>query len=176
MVALATIPPVPASAVTPTSGNNYVIQNLGTGHVLDDAFSSIADGNPILSDAQVPHSASQIWEYLTYPSSVNATVFTIQSLFTAQHEQNFHGRGGYARVDTNTNKLVQGGAPLAWTLVEAAPSLFQLVPFDGVISSDGKLVATDINSAINTKTPDNNQAQLEVNIESLEQLWTFNSA
>ncbi|THH09034.1 hypothetical protein EW145_g2295 [Phellinidium pouzarii] len=175
MVALAPVQ-LSASAVTPTSGNNYIIQNLGTGHVLEDASSITTDGNPIISDAQVSNSASQIWEFLTYPSSVNATVFTIQSLFTSQHESSFLGRGGYVRIDTNTNKLVQGGAPLAWTLVEAAPSLFQLVPFDGVISSDGKLVATDINSAIDTTTPTNNQAQLEVNIESLEQLWTFNSA
>lgn len=59
MVAIAPIQ-LSASAVTPVSGNNYIIQNLGTGHVLDDASSITTDGNPILSDAQASNSASQI--------------------------------------------------------------------------------------------------------------------
>lgn len=55
-----------ADAVTPTSNNNYVIQNLGTGHVLDDASALFTDGNPILSDARISGNTSQaVSHYIT---------------------------------------------------------------------------------------------------------------
>ncbi|KAI5122743.1 hypothetical protein M0805_009828 [Coniferiporia weirii] len=174
MVALAPVQ-LSANAVTPSSGSSYVIQNLGFGHVLDDESSSTTDGNPILSDADGSNESNQLWTYLTYPTSDGSTVFTLQSLFTSQHEPSFDGRGGFIRIDSTTNKLVQGGAPFAWTLIEVAPSIYQFTPYDDVFSSGGRLVVTDVNSAIDTATPTNNQAALQINIESLEQLWSFNA-
>ena len=143
--------------VVPVSGSTYMIQNGGLAnivpHVLDNSERVTTDGNPTLSwSVDVPKQNNQIvrriqfprlyninsrflqWTYLTYPSSTNATVFTLQSVETVDSEPSFGGRGGYVRVDPTvdylrsrlfsrsrirlqTNRLVQGGAPFAWQLV-----------------------------------------------------------
>ncbi|KAI5122444.1 hypothetical protein M0805_008756 [Coniferiporia weirii] len=173
MVALAPIP-LSANAVAPVSGNDYTIQNVGFGHWLDNADSALNDGNPILAWSQnSPETGNQIWTYLTYPTTSNATVFTLQSLSTSQQEPSFGGRGGYVRVNSTTGKLVQGGQPLAWLLVDVAPNIYKLTPFDDVFSDNGKLVATDVNSTITSIA--NNQAALQVDESALQQLWSFNT-
>lgn len=60
MVAALTPLRASANAVAPTSGQNYVITNVGTGHVLDDFDSSLADGNPILATDAGDNRSNQI--------------------------------------------------------------------------------------------------------------------
>ncbi|KAI5121059.1 hypothetical protein M0805_008575 [Coniferiporia weirii] len=168
--------PIAASAdsVAPASGNNYLIENIGFGHWLDNANAALDDGNPILSWYQnSPETSNQIWTYLTYPTTNGDTVFTLQSLFTVQNEPSFSGRGGYVRVDSDTNQLVQGGQPFAWTLVEVAPNIYKFTPYDGIFSDGGRLVATDINGNITSVQA--NQAALQIDETLLQQLWSFSS-
>ncbi|KAI5115991.1 hypothetical protein M0805_008993 [Coniferiporia weirii] len=173
MVALAPIS-LSADAVAPVSGNSYTVQNIGFGHLLDNANSALNDGNPILGWSQnSPETSNQIWTYLTYPTTSGDTVFTLQSLFTSQNEPSFGNRGGYVRVDSTTGKLVQGGQPLAWKLVNVAPNIYKLTPFDDVFSDSGRLVATDVNSTVTSVA--NNQAALQVDESALQQLWSFNT-
>ncbi|KAH8114675.1 hypothetical protein DFH11DRAFT_179188 [Phellopilus nigrolimitatus] len=156
-----------ASPVAPVSGNNYTIKALRFSHWLDDSGSLTHDGNPILAWAQnVPTTANQVWTYLTYPSDNGDTVFTLQVTSTLNQEATFGGRGGYVRVDTATNRLVQGGAPQAWKLVNSTqPGSYKLVPFDDLISQNGTLVATDVNALSQvTLLPDSSKTQ---------QFWSF---
>ncbi|THH04120.1 hypothetical protein EW145_g5757 [Phellinidium pouzarii] len=174
MVALAPIALSANAVTTPVSGNTYIVENIGFAHWLDNANAVIDDGNPILSWVQnSPETTNQEWTYLTYPTTSGATVFTLQSVSTIQSEPSFDDRGGYIRVDSTTNKLVQGGQPMAWTLIEAAPGIFKMSPFDDLYSDNGRLVATDINSTITTSA--NNQAELQIDETLLQQLWTFNN-
>lgn len=72
---------------------------------------------------------------------------------------------------------------------------YSMTPFDSIFSEDGRLVATDMNSVcflcsqhsslvvidsnflqtLNEQNPQFNQVALQVNEESLNQLWTFNT-
>ena len=114
--------------VVPVSGSTYMIQNGGLAnivpHVLDNSERVTTDGNPTLSwSVDVPKQNNQIvgriqssplydinsrflqWTYLTYPSSTNATVFTLQSVETVSSVPSFGGRGGYVRVDPTVGYL-----------------------------------------------------------------------
>ena len=67
MVAALTPLRASANAVAPTSGQNYVITNVGTGHVLDDFDASLNDNNPILATAPGANRANQL--VITAPPS-----------------------------------------------------------------------------------------------------------
>ncbi|KAI5115820.1 hypothetical protein M0805_008454 [Coniferiporia weirii] len=160
----------PVNAVAPTNNNTYAIMNLGFSHWLDNSEAGTDDGNFILAWQQnIPTSPNQKWIYLSYPSSNGDTVFTLQSVstYTSQSLQ-----GGYVRVDTTTNRLVQGGAPMAWKLVESSPNIYSMTPFDDIISGNGSMVATDIDSAINGAS--GNQVMLVDDNSGQTQLWAFN--
>ena len=49
-----------SSGLTPISGQNYVVNNVATLHVLDDFDSSLADGTPILATAAGANRINQI--------------------------------------------------------------------------------------------------------------------
>ncbi|KAL5482656.1 hypothetical protein ACEPAI_9250 [Sanghuangporus weigelae] len=164
-----------ANAVVPTTGSNYQVVNLGFGHTLDNANGGLSDGNAILSWSQnSPETSNQIWSFLTYPSSDGSTVFTLQSLSTVQSGSGavVDGRGGFMRVDPSTNRVVQSGAPQAWKLIEVAPSVYKMTPFESIFSNSGRLVATDMSSGIHDQTT--NQLQIQQDVTALQQLWTFN--
>ncbi|EJC98024.1 uncharacterized protein FOMMEDRAFT_149461 [Fomitiporia mediterranea MF3/22] len=165
-----------ANAVIPSSGNNYVVENLAFAHVLDNSNSLPVDGNPVLAWSQnSPQTSNQVWTYLTYPSSSGDSVFTLQALSTVQSGNSVDvigGRGGYLRLDPSTNKVVHGGQPQAWKLVEIAPTIYKISPFEDIMSNSGKLVATDINPT--TQSISQNQLVIQQDVSSLQQLWTFN--
>ncbi|KAL5501526.1 hypothetical protein ACEPAH_8786 [Sanghuangporus vaninii] len=164
-----------ANAVVPITGSNYQVVNLGFGHSLDNANGGLSDGNAVLSWSQnSPETSNQIWSFLTYPSSDGSTVFTLQSLSTVQSGSGavIDGRGGFMRIDPSTNRVVQGGAPQAWKLIEVAPSVYKMTPFESIFSNSGRLVATDMSSDIHDQTT--NQLQIQQDVTALQQLWTFN--
>lgn len=49
-----------SSGSVPTSGHNYIVNNVGSLHVLDDFDSSLADGTPILATAAGANRINQI--------------------------------------------------------------------------------------------------------------------
>ncbi|PAV17246.1 hypothetical protein PNOK_0731000 [Pyrrhoderma noxium] len=161
-----------ANAVVPSAGKTFALHNLAFDHVLDNAGGQTFDGNEILAwSLNVPATQNQQWTYLDYPSTEGDTVFTLQVLSTEDSAATKQGRGGYLRIDPTTNLLVHGGQPLAWKLIEAAPNIFKMSPFDDVFSGNGALVATDRNSAI--LSPTINQVALENDVNELAQFWTF---
>ncbi|KAI5122431.1 hypothetical protein M0805_008744 [Coniferiporia weirii] len=165
MVALSLIPSVPNS-VAPVSGNNYNIRNLEYTHYMDNARSSTTDGNPILGyNPNIPSTDNQLWTYLTYPSSNGEVIFTLQSVSTTKNEAGFGGRGGYIRADISTNKLVQGGSPMAWKLITIIPNVYKIVP--SYIPGNDSMVITDTNLA-------SQQLELQNGTSALAQLWAFN--
>ncbi|KAI5114942.1 hypothetical protein M0805_005480, partial [Coniferiporia weirii] len=142
------------------------------GHFLDNSGSGTADGNPILGWSEnTPATDNQLWTCLTYPSSDGENVFTLQSVSTTETEAAFDDRGGYVRVDPTDNKLVQGGAPMAWKLVETAALVYKLIPFDDFFSGNGSLIASDVNSIITSSAV--NQLELLADASELTQLWSF---
>ncbi|KAI5121057.1 hypothetical protein M0805_008573 [Coniferiporia weirii] len=173
MVALASIPTI-AGAVTPVSGNNYTIQNVGYGHWVDDSESRPTDGSPIISwDPNNPVTDNMVFTYFSYPSDSGETIFTLQCVSTLKDQSDLAGHSGaYVRLDTTNNRLVQGGAPMAWKLVEAAPTIYKIIPFDDIMSGNGTLIATDVNATITVSA--NNQIALRTDETALTQLWTFN--
>ncbi|KAI5121058.1 hypothetical protein M0805_008574 [Coniferiporia weirii] len=157
------------AAVAPSNSNTYIILNLGFSHWLDNSRRAKNDGNPILAWSQdIPTPYNQMWKYLSYPSSDGDTIFTFQSISTTNIQG---GSGGYVRVGTNTNKLVQGGAPMAWKLVESSSNTYKMIPFDDIVSGNGSLVATDLSSTI--KNGLTNQVMLTDDNSGQTQLWTF---
>ncbi|KAI5122744.1 hypothetical protein M0805_009829 [Coniferiporia weirii] len=175
---MVTLPPFQLSAntVTPVGGSTYTVETLGFAHWLDNGNNNnVSDGNPILAWSQkVPVTTNQMWKYLAYPTTNGDIVFTLQSVSTIDKEPSFNGLGGYVRVNSTDNTLVQGAEPFAWKLIEAAPTIYKISPFDDIFSFDGELVATDINSDIETSNPAANQVALQFDETSLPQLWTFN--
>ncbi|KAI5123481.1 hypothetical protein M0805_008851 [Coniferiporia weirii] len=159
------------NAVVPKSGGNYAILNIGTGNWIDNAASIPIDGNPVISwDPNIPATDNMIYTYTTLPSGSGETIFTLQCISTTKGQA---GKGGYVRVD-NDNKLVQGGEPMTWKLVEPLFPLkpvYKFIPLDDKISRNGTLAATDINPIV-TSIKDN---QVTLCIEQIDasQFWAF---
>ncbi|KAI5114898.1 hypothetical protein M0805_000542, partial [Coniferiporia weirii] len=90
---------------------------------------------------------------------------SLQSVSTTKNEAGFGGRGGYIRADIPTNKLVQGGSPMAWKLITIIPNVYKIVP--SYVPGNDSMVITDTNSA-------SQQLELQNGTSALAQLWAFN--